>query len=521
MMKKLFACIAVLSLLMAVTVQPAAADSLISTAAHDWKYAQMVESTGNIVVSDSSGYYLVDRNGNVLSDVYQDLTVRGDVCRVTQNGKDGMIDAGTGQILVPCEYDHTEYLDSENTNWLVGYRLMPTGTEDYNDFYSTNYNTNTKTYYIIDSTDFYYNGTKVGTLARSEYTNNYYCSVRGSYLLMRSSNGTDNTKVFSPDFSVRVLSERTSSEYDYNNVHCGTGQVAFAPGCTLTKEEVETSVFEKNNFFYDLQGNLLFAAQQPYDSCSIINNDYVKVRMDKKYGIIDMQGNTVIPCVCDEISAYDTAFPGGYQAVSQDGKIAFYNTRGELTCPPVYAYSAASVRGPFATLKDLMGGVVVLSGAIGELPEHYADVQINYGTAARCFVAQNADGEIGVVDLFGNELVPFSSSIRYMYDVEVSADGTVILARNADRQYIVYQIAVSDDTAAAAAPDVPVAPAEENDASWTCPSCGLEGVASNFCPNCGTARPEAPKAQSCPNCGYVVPEGNTVNFCPNCGTKIN
>lgn len=498
-MKKLFAWMAVMCLLMAAAVQPAAADTVVKTTAYDcnnderddnWKYATLIQETGNIVVQFSDGYGLVDRDGNRISDVYQEMNELGYVCRVVKDGKTGIIDAGTGQVLVPCEYDYADNLGSDGITWLAGYRLLPTGTEENNDFYSVNYSTNTRTYYLIDSTDFYYNGTKVGALSRSEFTNSYRCYVKGSYLLVNPSDSAGNTMVYSPDFSVRALSERTTSEYDYNNVHCGTGQAAFAPGCTLTADEVESSVLCKDNGFYDLQGNLLFAAQQPYDYCDILNQDYIRVSMDGKYGIIDMQGNTVIPCTCDRIDHSDHPFPGGYQAVSLDDKIAFYNTRGEVTCPPVYAYSAASVDGPFATLKDLMGGVIVLSGAVGELPGRYADVQINYFGSARCFAAQKNDGTIGVVDLFGNELIPFGDSFRYMSDISISYDGTVILAytNQADGQYIVYQIALSDDDAAEITAVSPVQEAQ-NDDSWTCPSCGQEGLTSNFCPNCGSPRP--------------------------------
>lgn len=78
---------------------------------------------------------------------------------------------------------------------------------------------------------------------------------------------------------------------------------------------------------------------------------------------------------------------------------------------------------------------------------------------------------------------------------------------------------------------------------WNC-TCGQQNIASNFCPNCGTKKPE-PQAgwncacgqqhitsNFCPNCGVKKPEGNpgwnctafgqtnvTTNFCPNCGAR--
>lgn len=79
-------------------------------------------------------------------------------------------------------------------------------------------------------------------------------------------------------------------------------------------------------------------------------------------------------------------------------------------------------------------------------------------------------------------------------------------------------------------------------AGWSC-SCGQNGIAGNFCPNCGAKKPE-PKvgwncacgqtginSNFCPNCGAKKPEekvgwdcacgqkGIMSNFCPNCGSK--
>jgi len=83
-----------------------------------------------------------------------------------------------------------------------------------------------------------------------------------------------------------------------------------------------------------------------------------------------------------------------------------------------------------------------------------------------------------------------------------------------------------------------------NPDTWDC-ACGQKGIASKFCPNCGTKKPEpaAPNTwdcacgqtgnvgKFCPNCGAKKPEapatwdcacgqkGITGKFCPNCGTK--
>ncbi|MCI6678347.1 MAG: SPFH domain-containing protein, partial [Oscillibacter sp.] len=60
-------------------------------------------------------------------------------------------------------------------------------------------------------------------------------------------------------------------------------------------------------------------------------------------------------------------------------------------------------------------------------------------------------------------------------------------------------------------------PAPAAPAGWTC-ACGQTGVTGNFCPNCGSKKPEPkPAAGSwkCPQCGATA----TGKFCPECGTK--
>ena len=54
----------------------------------------------------------------------------------------------------------------------------------------------------------------------------------------------------------------------------------------------------------------------------------------------------------------------------------------------------------------------------------------------------------------------------------------------------------------------------EPQAGWDC-SCGQKGITTNFCPNCGTKKPEEPKGWDC-GCGQ---KNITTNFCPNCGSK--
>ena len=55
----------------------------------------------------------------------------------------------------------------------------------------------------------------------------------------------------------------------------------------------------------------------------------------------------------------------------------------------------------------------------------------------------------------------------------------------------------------------------EEPAGWNC-SCGQQNITSNFCPNCGTKKPEEDNGWICPDCGQKDIKSN---FCPNCGHK--
>lgn len=52
---------------------------------------------------------------------------------------------------------------------------------------------------------------------------------------------------------------------------------------------------------------------------------------------------------------------------------------------------------------------------------------------------------------------------------------------------------------------------------WECPNCKNQAD-GNFCTNCGTKKPEAPKAKFCAKCGAKLSEGS--KFCSECGEKV-
>jgi len=181
---------------------------------------------------------------------------------------------------------------------------------------------------------------------------------------------------------------------------------------------------------------------------------------------------------------------------------------------------------PFTTVPDLTGNMIVLSGAVGELPEKYAEVSISTRNGCPLLVVENTQEQAGVIDLQGNVVVPMDGAYDDIYDLDISSDGTLVVGYNSDRNYVVYNFAAEEaeaapvtgvnsvarpktDAAASTGSEAEEQPAQ--DGSWTC-ACGSVN-SGKFCPECGAAKPAG-----CPECGAAAAE--TAKFCSECGASL-
>lgn len=501
-----------------------------------------------VVSEGSSAYYvLTDASGNRLtSEEYLAMSLSQGYWKVAVGdglNNLGLID-GNGTLVMPMQYGDIEIISDK---WVVGVALAEATVDMYD--YKTYDGEN---FYLVAAYDVYFEGNLVGSLGRTEYNS---ASAFGDYLYVK-----DKENNFHYYNSAMVesgyVSEYGSSEYDSVTIdgketlwHKGSGQQAFTEGCTLSSDEVLLDVYEIGGTFYDLQGNAIAEFNGHFDSINKFEGDYARFRLNGLYGLVDRSGNIVVPAEYDEIYSYtkmgnDTEscyFAAGYQAVVKDGKIGYVDQNGNVTCDFTYSADNArySTNPNFATLQNLDGTYIVLSAAVGELPEHYQDVYIPNGCST-CFAAENADGQFGVVDIDGDTLLPFNDSVRYASNYEFSRDGSVI-AINGVYYTLGSTAAVSTEEAASEGGSFSISglagalfgskseSAEETEQgaetaetesapsdSWTC-ECGSVND-GNFCPACGSKRPEE-KASFCTNCGYQC-EGETPNFCPQCGQKF-
>ena len=473
-----------------------------------------VSNTLGVKSADLGRYALVNTRGEVLTqEPYIYLSADGTYgyFKTEVDAPDGIHGKGlidsAGKTLVPAQYYSVEIV---NAHWQIGTTLIPATSED-NDVSRTNYSNGTKTFYRYNTHDFYFDGQKVGTLTRAE-KDEYGTYGYGEYICVRDRIGAYH--YFDKEMNESPLTVTSSGEYAYERVngkyiyyHVGSGQKAFVPECTLTPGQVANPYLESDGLYYDLQGNQVFTPKVHYASVSRFDGRFALIRLNSLYGVIDGEGNQVLPAEYDSIGDYeDHLFQFGYAAVVKEGKLGFADSHGNITAPFSYSASAANVYGCFARIKDLDGNYIVISGAVGELPERYTDVSFPGYYGCMAFVARNAAGAYGVVGLNGETLVPFDAANR---SINLTVDGRVAVVYRGSNQYLVY---VLDEQTLPEAPEQPA-----DDGTWTC-SKGHSGNTGNFCPVCGEPKPAENK---CPNCNHDFGDQEPSKFCPECGYKLH
>lgn len=509
-----------LAMLMIASVCSAFAETKIESEKLNVNYASL-NNYGNTLYAREdrkSGYAVFDVHGNKLSEEYSYVGTNtyGYSVKV-ENGSvhcEGFVDFN-GKVLVPTIYGDVKAYDSK---WMMGI-LFTEATSDNYDYKTYG---DTPKFYLIDQVHAYFNGEKVGELSRDQFDD--YYTVHGDYLYMKDRAG--NYHYYDKNFKESgYAGNGSTSEYDrvyanrtYTYYHRGSNQVAFAAGCTLTPDEVDTSIVDNNGQLLDLQGNVI--AELQYNYIYDFKNGYARVKnKQNKYGLINDKGEEIIACLYDELE-YDGPSLGYISAV-KDGKQGFVCLADGSETGFIYAENAVKVYTPFAFITDLDGSIIVESAAIGVLPVHYQDYRASY-TGASPIVTVKSNGACGVIGLYGEEIIPFNSNYTDTYNLDVSYDGTVVLTRDDMIYRIDYDLTpVAEEPAPVEDPVAPTA-----DEGWTCPGCGqVNAYAAKFCPNDGTPQPEpepepepvAEAGWTCPTCNAQNPE--TANFCPNDGTK--
>ena len=473
---------------------------------------------------DGSNYYcLIKPDGTKLTgELYSSVYANSEYpfFQVEAKSSDGIHDEGiiddAGNVIVPVQYADVTVVSDR---WAYGVKLAASTSDD-NDYTFTNYSTGDKTFWRISSVDFYFRGKLAGTLSRSEFDG--YPNAYGDYICVQT---REKKRIYyNSKMEAAPLQEDSYGEYssNYHNrkityIHNGSGQAAFDPSCTLTADEVVNAVQYDNGRFVDLQGNEPYKAAQNYDYVDFRKNGYAVATMNSKRGLLDAEGKEVIPLEYDQLSYDDRPMEFGVISAEKDGKFGYLDAAGNVTSAFTYSKDIVRDYGPLATIKNLDGTTIVLSGAIGEMPEHYADVDMTY--YARAFVAKNSEGECSLIDMTGETLIPYVDT----WSISFNRAATVAYYNAGNRTYRIYTF-THDELPAAAGTKAETEgtlsagnEAAASDDTWTC-SNGHEGNTGNFCPHCGEQRPAGDV--TCPACGTVYAAEEVPNFCPQDGTKL-
>jgi hypothetical protein len=134
-----------------------------------------------------------------------------------------------------------------------------------------------------------------------------------------------------------------------------------------------------------------------YDNVSYFNEGRANVRLKWKHGVVDLDGNVVVPVKYDSVYG----FSEGRAIVGLNGKYGFVDSDGHEVVPPIYistgnfseGRSVVKLNGKWGFI-DLDGNEVVplIYNHIWNYQEGRASVKLN--------------GKWGFIDLNGNEVVP-------------------------------------------------------------------------------------------------------------------
>jgi len=147
-----------------------------------------------------------------------------------------------------------------------------------------------------------------------------------------------------------------------------------------------------------------------YDSFSDFSDGVSVVEKNGKYGLIDLAGKEVVPCIYDYISD----FLDGFAAVEKDDKLGYIDKTGKEVVPCIYSRFSDTLIRTFhndlvAVSKNDKMGFVDKSGK--EIIPCIYDESYNSYTLNDIFseglVRVSKDGNFGFIDKQGKTIVPF------------------------------------------------------------------------------------------------------------------
>ena len=386
----------------------------------DVQNADLVRDSNLLEVYTSDGYRLVTLDGEAFSpDAYASVEIQSGYV-VAASMEEGINTWGAlsaqGEQVIPFQYGDIEFL---STDWALAFTLAQATADNYD--YSS---WTSDAYYLVDTVDVYNmaSGACVATLPRANFQD---AEAVGNCLNIEDrSNGVVTT-------------------YDADFKPLGTVDYVFDDDYAVK----DLTTFRENgqDGLKDAQGNVVM--EPSFYTIYDFEGDYAQVSTGEMEGLIDRQGNVVVPAEYERVQKsyylpYDAqegtnGFNAhGYFGVEKDGKQGFVREGGEVTCEPTIATDAVDFNGASALYTDLSGEVHILAAdGTDTALEGYESIYCADYSGGMLYQVCDADYNYGVIDWHGNVVLPCAYD-----DVAFTADGRYVLADVSYEESELYEI---------------------------------------------------------------------------------
>lgn len=389
------------------------------------------EKSGAFIFTEDGKEGLVGLDGNVLAIAqFGDLSyVDRDYYSATNEGgfNTSALINRNGEALTPYAYSDFRVVGPD---WAVGVVLEGTNDKDSADYTVIfgEYD-----YAKIVRNDIFYLPEKkqVGSLERSQY---YHSREAGnSFLLVEDRDNTvtaydtafnalpcELTSIYNADLVVKSENE-LSPKALYSAV---TGEkLADVEYTYLSNISVGyTDFVDKDTRLHGIlnaQGEVVCPPSYSSINPSLIDGHYIRVSQALEdgstgEGLLDLDTMTqVVPCRYARIYTWGQKSPinNGYVCVEEDGKLGFVDLEGNVTCPVQYSKDNVKYYGCTLGATDL-NGMITLIAADGTVTpmEGVTEIPLKNGNTdsdGYFLTVKNADGQQGVVDWHGQQVVDF------------------------------------------------------------------------------------------------------------------
>ncbi len=409
------------------------------------------EKSGAFIYTENRLEGLVDLEGNVLCEAqFGDLSYMGEGLYQATNESGFNTSAlvtAAGEALTPFEYSDFTVV---SPNWAVGVVLEGTNDKDNSD-YSVIFGE--FDYAAIVRNDLFYLPEKklAGSLERKQFSRAREAGI-GGWLIVEDKEGgitaydkdfnavpTELTSMYDAelivksdnDISPKALYSAVTGEkladVEYRNLSNITrGFVSFYDGDTRLYGILDASGQVVSEPAFNMIGN-------------VVGGHYVKVTVNDAEGLYDLDTRAMaVPAVYQRIYTWGDKAPinDGYVCVEQDGKLGFIDLEGNVTCPIQYAKDSVNYFGCTLGATDMTGACALIAadGTVTALP-NVAEIGIKNGLTSSdgyFITVKDADGNQGVVDWHGNQVVDFTmdySAAIYANDCLYTGTSIYKLAR--------------------------------------------------------------------------------------------